>query len=95
MLDQINERVRKNVIDAAILTQEEKYIDNVNKFNRQLAETKDARKRVYSRLLKVYSDDFVLKQRTYAQDLEIIKTQIDTCLPLIDPSKEQTKSGKK
>lgn len=58
------------------------------KFEKQIAETKDRRARVYSRLLKVYSDDFVLNQRTYEKDLEIIKAEIEKCLPLDDPNRK-------
>ena len=36
----------------------------------------------------MYTDDFVLNQRTNEQDQEIIKSQIDKCLPLVDPMKE-------
>lgn len=36
----------------------------------------------------MYTDDFVLNQRTNEQDHEIIKSQIDKCLPLVDPMKE-------
>ena len=43
--------------------------------------------KIYSRALKHYSDDYVLYQRKYEQDLEIIKIQIEIGLPFIDPMK--------
>ena len=39
----------------------------------------------------MYTDDFVLNQRTYEQDVKIVKAQIDDHLPLIDPMKEAEK----
>ena len=56
----ISDRVRDEIISAAILIQEEKYCENLAKFRKQVSEHKDARVRVYSRLLKIYSDNFVL-----------------------------------
>jgi len=43
----------------------------------------------------MYTDDFVLNQRTYEQDVKIVKAQIDDHLPLIDPMKEAEKKKAK
>ena len=87
-VDQISEKIRDGLLSTAILIQEEKYVENLRKFNRHIKTTPDARMRVCSRILKAYTDDFVLNHRTYEHDIDIIKAQIDQCLPLIDPMKE-------
>lgn len=43
------------------------------------------KKRICSRLLKVYTDEFMLNKRSYEDDHAIIKKEIDDFLPLVDP----------
>ena len=87
-MELIPEKRREDLIHTTIMIQEEKYVQNLKKFKQQVNASKDPKERICSRLLKMYTDNFVLNQRTYEQDIEIIKTQIDGCLPLIDPMKE-------
>lgn len=92
--EKISVKVRDKIIQETILIQEDKYIENMAKFKKQLAASKDARQRACSKILKYYSDDFVMNQRTLEQESELIKTQIDGCLPLVDPSRENFKKEK-
>lgn len=87
-LELISHIVRDQIISVNIKAQEEKYVENVRKFEQRLKECKDPRQRICSRLLKIYSDEYMLKQRNYEKDIELIKIQIDSFLPLVDPSKE-------
>ncbi len=87
-LELISHTKRDQIISMNILAQEEKYVDNVKKFEKRLKECKDPRQKICSRLLKIYSDEYMLKQRNYEKDIELIKIQIDSFLPLVHPSKE-------
>ena len=80
--------MRDNIIKCQILIQEEKYLNNLKVFKKQLQDSKDPRQRVCSRLLQHFSDNHVLNVRTPEQDMKIIKAQIDEHLPLLDPTKE-------
>ena len=87
-MELIPEKRRDDLINTTILIQEEKYVMNLKKFQQQIKDSRNPKERICSRLLKIYTDDFVLNQRSYEQDQEIIKKQIDYFLPLVDPMKE-------
>ena len=70
-------------------------MDHLAKYKKQLRESKDPRERICSRLLKFSQDEQILRRRTFEQDMELIRTQINENIPLVDPSDQNNKSPKK
>ena len=81
------------MIKTEILIQEAKYVENLKKFFQLVEECKEPKKRVCSRLLKLYADDFV-NHRDYEKDEEIFKNYIDNNLPLEDPKRASVLKSK-
>ena len=93
--DRIYENTKNELIYEAILDQEEQYMEHVIKYKKQLRESKDPRERICSRLLKYSQDEQLLRRRTFADDVKLIRAQIDENIPLVDPSEQNNKSPKK
>ena len=89
----VRSKIRDELIKTEILIQEAKYMDNLKKFQQLITDCKEPKKRICSRLLKLYADDFV-NHRDYEKDQEIFKGYIDQSLPMEDPKRAASKLQK-
>lgn len=99
-LSQISTTQRDNLIDRCVFLQQTRYVERVYEWKQQIRNLKDDHhKKICSRLLKYFMDDYLLNRRTIIEEREIIETCIDAHIPIPDEkiniSLKKGKTGKK
>ena len=99
-LSQISTTQRDNLIDRCVFLQQTRYVERVHEWKQQIRNLKDDyHKKICSRLLKYFMDDYLLNRRTIVEERAIIETCIDAHIPIPDEkiniSLKKGKTGKK
>ena len=76
---------RDNLIDRAVMIQELKYVERLTEWKEAVENLKDQyHKKVVSRLLKYFMDDYLLNRRSMEDEIEIVNECIDANIPIPD-----------